>query len=378
MISSMRGGGSEQQTLLLCRKLPRDRFDVSLWCGDAAGPLIDRVPTDVDIRSFTPPPSRWYYPGRQFRLAARRVRQLAENKRIDVVYDRTFGMTMIAAAAVDRIGVPRVSTIVSPPSAAVPMVERRFVAIKRRRLSAAYRRSAAVVAVSDAAADDAAGYYRMHRGRIETIVNPVDGEPIRRDAADGQPAFAPSGRSTIVVVGRMTAEKGHEDFLHAAGRLPDSFWQCHRVCLIGDGPLRTRLESLSGRLSLTDNVLFAGSVDNAAASIAAAKLLVLPSRFEGLPNVVLEAMTLRTAVIATAAGGTPQLCPDPDRPTMTLVPPNDPSTLAIALESIAGDDDGRQTMIDRAAAFVAQHHDAGMIVRRIADTIDRAATSRRR
>ena len=70
-------------------------------------------------------------------------------------------MTMIAGPACKTAGVPRVSTIVSPPSHAVPLVESRFVWLKQRRLARAYRNAYAVVAVSRQAARSAESYYAL-------------------------------------------------------------------------------------------------------------------------------------------------------------------------------------------------------------------------
>jgi glycosyltransferase involved in cell wall biosynthesis len=100
----------------------------------------------------------------------------------------------------------------------------------------------------------------------------------------------------------MTQEKGHRELIEAIGHLRrqhESFYVSLRLWLVGDGPLRPQLESLAQSLEVTDCVEFVGHVAQPAPWIAAADALCLPSKFEGFPNVMLEAMALGTPVIAS-------------------------------------------------------------------------------
>jgi len=133
MISSMRGGGSERQTLLLLKKLNRSRVTPSLYLIDRDGDLLSQIPDDVEVHSFhdTPRDSGFYFPGRALRQQAGHVAEIIQSNQIDVVYDRTFHMTLIADPACRSTRTPRVSTIVSPPHHALPMVESRTRTPKR-------------------------------------------------------------------------------------------------------------------------------------------------------------------------------------------------------------------------------------------------------
>jgi len=100
----------------------------------------------------------------------------------------------------------------------------------------------------------------------------------------------------------MTQEKGHHELIEAIGHLRrqnDPFYASLRLWLVGDGPLRSQLESLAQSLGVTACVEFVGHVAQPAPWIAAADALCLPSKFEGFPNVMLEAMALGTPVIAS-------------------------------------------------------------------------------
>ncbi len=365
MVSSMRGGGAEQQTLLLLRHLDRTRFAPRLWVLQAAGELMAQIPGDVPVDEVAAPPGRIYIPGRQHARNAARVADLARRHRVDLIYDQTFAMTALAAAAVDRQGLPRVSIVMSPPHRAVPLLERRFVWLKRRRLAAAYRRSRHVFAVSADAAGSAEAYYRLPPGHVQPLPSAVDVDRLRSVPQSDQ-------RRGIVVVGRMTVEKGHADLIEALARVPIDYLRRDPVRLIGDGPLRRSLADAVDRAGLRDVVEFTGQLADAAPAIAAAKLLILPSRFEGLPNVVLEAMAVGTPVLATAAGGTPEVSPDWNDPTIALVPPADPAAMADELTRLLDDQPRRDRLVAAATRRIDDHHAVGPVFDRLQEAFGRA------
>ncbi len=300
MIGSMDGGGSEQQTLLLLRHLDRARFAPELYLLRRQGSLLGEVPADVPIHAFDGlPQARWNWPGKIHRAQVAHVAAVLADRRIDVIYDRTFHMSLIAGPAAAGVGIPRVATIVSPPSRAVPLNAGRFLSFKRRQLRAAYLGAAAVVGVSRPVAADAAAYYRIARRRIQVIPNPVDAESLDRIVASG-PVPPRERRYTIACVGRLSREKGQAELLTALSQLakhrPE--FELPDVWMIGQGPLAADLRASAGSLGLSERVRFLGHRDQPAHWIAAADAVCLPSHFEGFPNVMLEAMALGTPVIA--------------------------------------------------------------------------------
>lgn len=369
MVSSMRGGGSERQVLLLAQSLDRNRFAPHLYLTEAAGDFLDQVPDDVPIHSFDQcsDHSGVYFPGRQLRRQTAFLRDVITDQSIDVVYDRTFHMTLIAGKA--AAGVRRVSTIVSPPDLAVPLVEKRFVALKRRRLAEAYRRSDVVVAVSKLAASAAETYYGLPEDSVVVVKNPVDTTRLHPRTAETRENRSQETR--LVCVGRMTQEKGHADLIDALAIALDR-WPSARprpeLRLIGDGPLRSELQSQVQTRGLSEFVQFAGARKGAAAEIADADALILPSRFEGMPNVVLESMAIGTPVIATQAGGTIEL--QHQNATAFWAAPNDPSSLAEAILDFA---EHPQQAIDHCRAareLIDKEHDLPKTIHAIENLLD--------
>lgn len=357
MISSMRGGGSERQTLLLLRHLDRTRFEPHLYLIEAAGDLLSHVPSDVVVHAYQPSESASgiYFPGRILRDQVRHLETVLQSAKIDVIYDRTFHMTMIAAPAAKRLAIPRVSTLVSPPDRALPMVEKRFVWFKRRRLAKAYRQSAAVVAVSREVADAAVKYYGLPADVPAVIANPVDQDAVISQSEEVIGFEKREGRITLVCVGRMTAEKGQRVLIEAIAELESrDDLPALEVWLIGDGVLRTELETLARQALSRHQIQFVGHQANAPAWIAKADALVLPSLFEGMPNVVLEAMTIGVPVIATRAGGTVEL--QRDEPTMFMAEPGNAPSLAQAIEAFCEQPQKRDAHVEAATRLINTYH----------------------
>jgi glycosyltransferase involved in cell wall biosynthesis len=159
-----------------------------------------------------------------------------------------------------------------------------------------------------------------------------------------EPARPPAGRPAQgfwLFVGRLRIRKGVEVLLDALRRLPaDSppLW------VAGDGEHRRALEDLTRRWGLGDRVRFLGRCDGPTvrALLAGCRALVVPSIYEGMPLVVLEAMEAERPVIASAVSGIPEVVRD--RVTGWLVPPEDPEALARALTeaSIDAEEAGRR------------------------------------
>ena len=368
MISSMRGGGSERQTLLLLKHLDRELFTTHVYLTERAGDLLQQLPSDVTVHSFdeAKPTGGFYFPGRVMRQQVAHLRNLIQQESIDAIYDRTFHMTMIAGAATKSSGVRRVSTIVSPPHRALPLVEQRFVWLKKLRLAAAYKQSSQVVAVSEQAASSARSFYGLSTDDVKVILNPVDIVATQK-AAQQSSGDLPTHREgrTLVCVGRMTEEKGHADLIDALA-MSETQWPADvaplQVWLIGDGPLRCELQMRCEQKLGKHDVHFLGIHRNPAPAIEAADALILPSHFEGMPNVVLESMAIGTPVIATRAGGTIEL--ERDEPTILWAEPQNPSSLSQAILQFATLAD-MNVYAEAATRLVHSHHDIRQTTRTI-------------
>jgi glycosyltransferase involved in cell wall biosynthesis len=166
-----------------------------------------------------------------------------------------------------------------------------------------------------------------------------------------------------VTVGRLVPWKQVNGLLEALTEVPEL-----GLVVVGDGPERPRLERRARELGVQDRVYFAGRrpKKEALGLMAACDLFVLNSAYEGLPHVVLEAMALGLPVVATAAGGTPEVVRDGE--TGVLIPGRY-GTLGASLSALARDPALRRRLGRAARQWIGERLSAENMIRLTEETL---------
>ena len=214
--------------------------------------------------------------------------------------------------------------------------------IDRRLLAAAER----VVVMSRAQAAE----FRHCGRRVRVIHNaalatPAAGDPSDRARWSALTRDLP--RPRIGVVGRLSPEKGVDLFLDACALLMRDGVACSAV-VVGDGPERARLAAQCRRLGLESRVAFAGQTSDVDVVYRDLDLVVLPSRSEGLPNTLLEAMWADVPAVATAVGAVPEVVGT--SAAARLVAPGSAAALADAIHVAITNEDSAEARAARRAA----------------------------
>lgn len=164
--------------------------------------------------------------------------------------------------------------------------------------------------------------------RVAVLPNPLAFEPIEATAGDHLD-------EVVLGVGRLVEQKGFDVLISAFGALADRHpsW---RLRIVGEGPMRASLEQQIDGLGLADRVELPGVKPDVKDEYRTAGVFVLSSRYEGFPNVLLEAMAAGTACIATDCPSGPAEIAGPDESVM-LVPVASATALAEAMESLIVD-----------------------------------------
>jgi len=191
-----------------------------------------------------------------------------------------------------------------------------------------YARTVAGVDAVIAVSRDAARGWRRALAGMPGPRLPLAAVPNGVAPRDIPSSRAANTRPVVLCIGRFTPQKRHRTLLIALARLKRR-GIAPRVQLVGTGPREMSIRRLATRLGLDGTVEFLGQRGDVATLMAAADLLVLPSAFEGLPLVVLEAMSAGLPVVATRIGGTLEALGQ-DHPW--LVPPGRSRALAEVLE----------------------------------------------
>jgi glycosyltransferase involved in cell wall biosynthesis len=258
---------------------------------------------------------------------------------------RTIGDAQYALLAAVSLRNVRVVAVEQLP---YPLASR----LSRRLKQWTSARLAAHIAVGARAARLVEEQAGLPAGSVQTIYNGV------RDL--GPAALPPPGRRTAVgTLARLDPIKGLDLLLRAAAPLANV-----ELTLIGDGPARAELGALAAELGLADRVRFGPWADDARRHLAELDVFVLPSRNEGFPLSVVEAMLAGRPVIASDVGSVSEAV---DEQTGILVPPDDVLRLRTAISELVADparrrrlgEAGRQRALERfTAAAMARAFEA--------------------
>lgn len=216
----------------------------------------------------------------------------------------------------------------------------------RALLRALYRRVDIHVAVGCGAAR----LVEEHQGLAPSSVRPVH-LGVRAPTCAGPAAFDGHTRHRIGTVARLTGQKGIDVLIRALPDVPGA-----TLVVVGDGPARGDLEGLAADVGVGDRVRFTGWSSHAAALLASFDAFCLPSRFEGLPLAIMEAMHAGVPVVATDVGSVREAV----LPGVTglLVPPDDVGALAAALRTLLDDPALSERLADAAHRHACRHFTA--------------------
>jgi glycosyltransferase involved in cell wall biosynthesis len=201
-----------------------------------------------------------------------------------------------------------------------------------------------VVCVSQATTIYAAQTIGIPESKLTVIPNGVDLADFDHlpDVDLARAAWNLPAQGVIIgAVGRLHAVKGFAYLLEAFARLAPDFPQA-TLLLVGDGPDRSILEQQAARYHLSQRVTFMGEQTDVPSLLAAMDVLALPSLHEGMPNVVLEAMTAGLPVVASRIGGVPEVVIHGE--TGWLVAAADPGALCNAIINLLNDPSRAQAM----------------------------------
>jgi glycosyltransferase involved in cell wall biosynthesis len=205
-----------------------------------------------------------------------------------------------------------------------------------------------VLSVSQHSANDIERLFPGMHTKTKVVYNGIDLKKFEKERQVNR-----RGEVNVLHIGGFTFEKNHAGLVRIFSQFIHKYPGA-RLHLVGDGPLRPRIQLLVHEQDLSDAVVFHGWVSQVEELLACADMMVLPSLLEGLPTVILEAFAARVPVIANNVGGVSELVKPGE--TGFLVEPNDEGGFVAAMKDVLELPCNR--MLDQAFLLVNRYFDS--------------------
>lgn len=355
-LSGLAGGGAQRRSLLLARGFMERGCTVDLIVVHAEGPFRTAVAPGIRLLALEPCASRlpvirrikglWVISS-LFALA----RYLAAT-RPDVLLATSIpaNLTALWGRALSRTRTPIVITANLNLTKATAKWGALIAKLLRWLVAHAYSGAQAVIAISRGVADDLITVTGIPGKRVFSIYNPLDLEWVTCQSREtvGHPWLAVGAPPVVLAVGKLKRQKDYPTLVRAFARV-----RAHRemrLVILGEGEERACLERLIKNLGVEADVYLPGFVENPFAWMARVSVFVLASAWEGLSNVLLEALACGCTVVSTD-------CPSGPREILAggafghLVPVGDDAALAAAIAAALSAPSQRERSIARAAEF---------------------------
>lgn len=311
VIPNFNGGGAERVAVTIANELSRTGIDVQLAVFNRTGPLSALVSRSVIIHDLQ---------RKRLRRALSSLLKLISEVRPYIIFS-TLGYINLALLAL-KILMPRGVRLwireANLPS--MSLKENRWSLFMQVGYRIFYPKADLIIATSNRMRIELIKDFRVNDQKIRILCNPIDETQIRLSLSkDGR---SPSNTIRFVAAGRLTRQKGFD-------RLLDMFASIsHRdaiLYVIGEGPLGTSLMHRAEQLGIAARVVFMGFQNPPWFAYSSGDAFLLPSRWEGMPNVALEALACGVPVIATPeCGGISEVAMMAERGALTIVEAGQP------------------------------------------------------
>lgn len=287
-IPDLRGGGAERVMVTLANRFAEKGHRVDLVLASAKGTYLTEVGPGVrvvDLKS-----------GRMLSSVLPLARYL-RRERPDAMLSAMHHVNIVAILA-RKLARATVRLVISERNSLANLQTTHGV-VMRVLMAILYPSADAVIAVTKAGARELLDAFNLIEAKVFSIPNPLDIERVKQLALEplDHPWFAPGEPPVILAVGRLAPQKDFSTLIEAFALLRSHL--AARLIILGEGPLREDLERLVRERGLADQVSMPGFQENPYKWMARCGLFVLCSRFEGFPNVLVQAMACGASVVST-------------------------------------------------------------------------------
>ncbi len=298
VLPSLSGGGAERVMLTLAKHIDRDKFVPIFVLNKKEGKLLEYLPDNIEVVDLNISKARYAI----FKIA-KKIKEVKP----DIVFS-TLGHLNLLIAIIRPFYSKKIKFI-SRESNTVSLEnkEEKYPRIFNFLYKNVYNNFDLIITQSKYMRDDLIENFSIKKDKIITIYNPVDIENILEKK--NEPLVKPLKKDKInlIAVGRLAPQKGFDILIDAMANLDERF----HLNILGEGENEMEFKKQIKTLGLDEKISMLGFQENPYAFINESDFFILSSRYEGLPNVILESCALKKPCIAfDMPGGTAEIIVD--------------------------------------------------------------------
>ncbi len=298
IIPNLGGGGSERVLVTLLVNIDREKFEPILLVVNREGRYKDDIPKDIEVIDLN---------ASQLRYAIFNIVKSIKSIKPDIVYSTLGHLNLVIAMIRPFFSkqiafVARESNTVSSHNQ-----QERYPKLFDWLFRKVYNNLDLIINQSWYMKNDLIENYNIDEKKIKVIYNPVDFKKIEESISVDNKILFDKNKINLLCVGKLAYEKGYDILIDAVAKLDDKFF----ITILGEGREEESLKKLAKERGVSQKINFVGFVQNPYAYMNQTDLLLLPSRYEGLPNVILEAQACgKPTVTFDAPGGMSEIIED--------------------------------------------------------------------
>ena len=323
-------GGLQKVVVNLCKNIDRSKFDVSVLCLRELGEFVPEV-MDCGVNVALIPQKM---NGADY-FGFLKIAKILKKEKIDVIH--THNILPFTDGTIGGL-IARIKRIIHTDHARNFPDKRRYMVAEWIMSQFAYK----VVGVSEHTTENLIRYEKISKKKTKTVVNGIDGSKfnivIEKEKKRRELGLNDNGPIIGVCV-RLTEQKGVSYLLDSIRHVKNIFPDISLV-IAGEGPLKEKLVKQSQELGIDQNVFFIGPRLDIPEILKLLDIYVLPSIWEGLPMILLEAQAAGCAIVATRVGGIPTIIKSKENGT--LVEPKNSDELAAEIIKLLKNKDLRK------------------------------------
>ena len=300
VIPKLDRGGAERVVLTLLKNLDRKQFELHLALIARAGKWCNKIPDNVTVHSLE---------AGQVRKGLFQLVLLILRLNPDTIFS-TVKEANLSTCFIKTVFFPKINLVIRETN---PLSSELGDKSKMPKLwhpiyRNFYPRANSIICLAQFISQDLQQHFSIPIGKMVCIPNPIDIDKINKTAEQSNNPFIGKGVGPhIVTAGRLVHQKGIDRLLKAFPKLLE-LKENAKLWILGEGPLEFKYKRLRDSIGLKDCVHFPGFQENIYAWFKHADLFILPSRYEGMPNALLEAMACGCPVVAIEhPGGTREI-----------------------------------------------------------------------